>query len=140
MTTVKIHVDPTGFFPTSGTAGAACYDLYAVEAGQVHGGDTDTVGTGVYLEVPPGWEAVVRGRSGLASGCGIIAHHGTIDSDYRGEVMVILHNTSDCSWSYKRGDRIAQIAFRQAPEVTLEPAGVLSKTERGASGLGSTGK
>lgn len=100
------------------------------------------VPTGLYLEVPKGYEAQVRARSGLALNSGITLANGigTIDSDYRGEVGVILVNLSNFDYQIKRGHRIAQLVFTKYEEVELQVEEILEDTERGAGGFGHTGK
>ena len=105
-------------------------------------GERLLVPTGLVLEIPPGWEGQVRPRSGLAlrHGIGVVNAPGTIDSDYRGEVAVILINLGEAPFSLKRGDRIAQLVDRPRRaassgrrRTTLEESG------RGGGGFGSTG-
>lgn len=100
------------------------------------------VSTGLFLEIPNGYEAQVRPRSGLAIKQGITCLNtpGTIDADYRGELKVILINLSDQEQSIENGDRIAQLVFQQVEKVALELVEVLADTERGEGGFGHTGK
>jgi len=100
------------------------------------------VPTGLFLEIPNGYEAQVRPRSGLAIKQGITCLNtpGTIDADYRGELKVILINLSDQEQSIENGDRIAQLVFQQVEKVALELVEVLADTERGEGGFGHTGK
>ncbi len=97
--------------------------------------------TGLAMALPRGWEAQVRPRSGNAfrHGLTVLNAPGTIDSDYRGEVGVLLVNLSDQAVTVTRGDRIAQLVFAPAPQVTLQAAVTLDDTDRGAGGFGSTG-
>jgi dUTP pyrophosphatase len=99
------------------------------------------VGTGLYLEIPVGYEAQVRPRSGLAlkHGVTVLNAPGTIDADYRGEVGVILVNLSDSPFEIKVGDRIAQLVISPVARAEFEDASGLTATERGAGGFGSTG-
>ena len=99
------------------------------------------VPTGLFLEIPNGYEAQVRPRSGLAIKQGITCLNtpGTIDADYRGELKVILINLSDQEQSITNGDRIAQLVFQQVEKVSLEVVDVLNETERGNGGFGHTG-
>jgi dUTP pyrophosphatase len=124
--------------PFYATEGAAGFDLAADVALWLPRLGVVTVATGYAFEIPPGCEGQVRGRSGLA-GKGIFAHAGTIDSDYRGEVMVILYNLSGGKYQIERGQRIAQMVISQVCQVKLRPAGELVGTRRGSNGLGSTG-
>ena len=99
------------------------------------------VPTGLYLEIPAGYEVQVRPRSGLAAKKGITVLNapGTIDADYRGEVCVILVNLSSEAFTVERGERIAQIVLARHEVIEWETAGTLEDTERGAGGFGSTG-
>ena len=97
--------------------------------------------TGLAIALPPGFEAQVRPRSGLALKSGITALNspGTIDADYRGEVQVILVNHGEETVTFRRGDRIAQMVIAPVTRVTWDEADDLDVTERGAGGFGSTG-
>lgn len=99
------------------------------------------VPTGLFLEIPNGYEAQVRPRSGLAIKQGITCLNtpGTIDADYRGELKVILINLSDQEHLIENGDRIAQLVFQQVEQVSLELVDVLADTYRGDGGFGHTG-
>lgn len=130
--------------PTRATAGAAGFDLRAaVEDPVTLGpGQRALVPTGVALAIPEGWEGQVRPRSGLALAHGItlINAPGTIDSDYRGEVLVPLVNHGDAAFVVQRGERIAQIVFQQLPWVELARVARLPPSSgRGTGGFGSTG-
>lgn len=96
--------------------------------------------TGLFLELPAGYEAQVRPRSGLAlkNGITVLNSPGTIDADYRGEVGVILVNLSPDSFTINNGDRIAQMVIAQHQQANWREADALSETERGAGGFGST--
>jgi dUTP pyrophosphatase len=97
--------------------------------------------TGLYLEIPHGYECQVRPRSGLAlkKGVSVLNTPGTIDADYRGEVGVILFNMSDSAFTVENGERIAQLVFAPVLQVELDESESLTETERGAGGFGSTG-
>ncbi len=99
------------------------------------------VPTGLSLELPPGTEAQVRPRSGLAAkfGVTVLNSPGTIDADYRGEVQVLLINHGPQPFVIRRGDRIAQMVIARVEQARLVEAKALSKTKRGAGGFGSTG-
>ena len=103
--------------------------------------DRAMVKTGLYIQMPLGVEAQVRPRSGLAikSGLTVLNSPGTIDSDYRGEICVILINLSNEDFEIKSGDRIAQLVFAKHESVGLEVTDSLEKSVRGESGFGSTG-
>ena len=99
------------------------------------------VPTGLYLEIPAGYEAQVRPRSGLAAkkGVTVLNSPGTIDADYRGEVRVILVNLSSEPFAIVPGERIAQMVFARHEQVEWEEVDTLEESERGAGGFGSTG-
>ena len=99
------------------------------------------VPTGLYLEIPAGYEAQVRPRSGLAAkkGITVLNSPGTIDADYRGEVRVILVNLSSDPFTIVPGERIAQMVFARHEQVEWEEVDTLEESERGAGGFGSTG-
>lgn len=100
------------------------------------------VPTGLFVELPAGYEMQVRPRSGLAakSGLTVLNAPGTVDADYRGEVKVILANLSNADFTINDGERIAQLVVAQHAQVEWEEAVELSDTSRGAGGFGSTGK
>ena len=100
------------------------------------------VPTGLYMEIPEGYEGQVRPRSGLAlkSGITVLNSPGTIDADYRGQICVILVNLSDTPFVINSGDRIAQIVFARCEQMEPVMVETLSTTERGAGGFGHTGK
>ena len=100
------------------------------------------VPTGLFMEIPVGYEGQVRPRSGLAikSGITVLNSPGTIDADYRGEVKVILINLSDADFVIKSGDRIAQLIIAKCEQMEIVEVETLSETERGAGGFGHTGK
>ena len=99
------------------------------------------VKTGLFLEIPVGYEAQVRPRSGLAykNGITVLNAPGTIDADYRGEVGVILINLSDDEFTIENGERIAQLVFARFEQAEWQSSETLSETERGEGGFGSTG-
>lgn len=118
--------------------GDACMDMYSVEDTTIEPNSTEVVSTGIALEIPTGFEGIVRGRSGLASK-GIHVHIGTIESSYRGNIGIIITNTTNKSFSINRGDRIAQFTVKPVNNILMEESEVLSETERGANGFGSSG-
>jgi dUTP pyrophosphatase len=129
--------------PTYATAGSAGMDLFAAVETEVTIQPLETVlvPTGYSIELPEGYEAQVRPRSGLAikSQIGILNSPGTIDSDYRGEIRVILTNFGRHPYTVKRGDRIAQLIVQRYARVQWEEVGKLSETRRGEGGFGHTG-
>ncbi|MBQ1262766.1 MAG: dUTP diphosphatase [Oscillospiraceae bacterium] len=130
--------------PSYQSASAAGADLYAAidEALTIEAGQTVLVPTGVAMEIPEGFVGLVYARSGLATKKGLAPANkvGVIDSDYRGEIMVALHNHSNKSAEIEAGERIAQIVLTPYLTAQFEIADELSDTERGAGGFGSTGK
>ena len=132
--------------PAYQTAGAAGMDLLAaIEAGEVlrlAPGDRRLVPTGLNFELPHGFEAQVRPRSGLAISHGITVLNspGTIDSDYRGEVQVILVNLGQKPYVIERGERIAQLVVAPVTQVAPVAVKTVAATARGGGGFGSTGK
>lgn len=129
--------------PAPASAGSAGCDLRAAltEELVLPPGGRAAVPTGLVLEIPPGWEGQVRPRSGLALRHGVTLANapGTIDSDYRGEVQVLLVNLGDAAFTVRRGDRIAQLVLARVEQAEWEEADELAETGRGAGGFGSTG-
>lgn len=127
--------------PAYASDGAAGMDVVAAESLTLRPGARAAVATGLAFAIPPGWEIQVRPRSGLALKNGITCLNtpGTIDSDYRGEVKVILANLSDEAFEVKRGDRIAQLVPAQVQRAKLIEVDNLDETKRGSGGFGSTG-
>jgi dUTP pyrophosphatase len=129
--------------PRYATAGAAGADVEAFIPQEItiNSGERKKIPTGLILEIPAGWEAQVRPRSGLAikHGITVLNSPGTIDSDYRGELEIILVNLGKESYTVHSGDRIAQLVFAPAPQVYLEAVEDLACSERGEGGFGSTG-
>ena len=131
--------------PAYASAGAAGIDLHAdVQPGDVGmmvlPKEIRVVPTGIMVEIPPGYEGQIRSRSGLAFKLGVVAFPGTIDSDYRGEVKVLLFNHGFDALMVKRGGRIAQLVIAPVARVQIEETVALGETERGAGGFGSTGQ
>jgi dUTP pyrophosphatase len=124
------------------TPGAAGLDLCADEAVELSPGERRLVPTGLSLEIPPGYEGQVRPRSGLAlrHGVGMVNAPGTVDSDYRGEVGVLLVNWGRDRVSLARGERIAQLVVAPVERVDLDLVDRLGESQRGGGGFGSTGK
>lgn len=143
ITSLKIkRLRPGARLPERGSRFASGFDICACldEGGIVTlSRHPRLIGTGIAVEVPPGYEIQVRPRSGLSSK-GVGVTFGTIDSDYRGEVMVTMYLFGEGdSFEVKHGDRIAQLVVTRLPEVIVEEVQELSQTERGAGGHGSTG-
>ena len=139
---VKIKSD-SGILPFYETEGSAGMDLraYIDERVTIKPGQRMLVPTGLYIELPVGYEAQIRARSGLAikKGIGLVNGIGTIDSDYRGEIKVILINWGEEDFVIENGDRIAQMVIAKYERIDWEPADDLSDTERGSGGFGHTG-
>ncbi|HEV7516710.1 MAG TPA: dUTP diphosphatase [Thermoanaerobaculia bacterium] len=129
--------------PAAASAGSAGLDLRAAVPADLtlQPGERALVPTGLALAIPPGWEGQVRPRSGLAirHGIGLVNAPGTIDSDYRGEVSVLLINLGQAPFTLRRGDRIAQLLLARAEPIFWEEDDDLPGTSRGAGGFGSTG-
>jgi dUTP pyrophosphatase len=127
--------------PSYATAGAAGMDVVAAEALTLAPGARHAVATGFAIAIPDGFEVQVRPRSGLALKHGITCLNtpGTIDSDYRGEVKVILANLGDQPFPIARGDRIAQLVPAPVQRARLAEVAALDETARGEGGFGSTG-
>lgn len=127
--------------PAYQTAGAAGMDICSAVSCAISAGDKRAVPTGFAVAVPEGWELQVRPRSGLAAKLMVTVGNspGTIDSDYRGEIQVILFNHGKTLFTIKRGDRIAQLVPKQAPRLEVVEVDTLDGTERGEGRFGSTG-
>lgn len=144
MTINFMKVDNKAITPTRGSASAAGFDLYAhtdTGAKRVPAGKTEKIGTGICVEIPDGYFGAVFARSGLATKRGLRPANcvGVIDSDYRGEVIVALHNDTDACESIHDGDRIAQLVILPYLPITFNEVGKLTDTDRGSGGFGSTG-
>jgi dUTP pyrophosphatase len=133
--------------PAYKTAGAAGMDLYAAlptdQPVTLLPGKRAAIPTGLQIAIPAGYEAQVRARSGLAKNHGIamVNGPGTIDSDFRGEICVLMINTDTAEpFQIQRGDRIAQLVVAPVARVEWDEASLLDETERGAGGFGSTGR
>ena len=127
--------------PSQGTSFAAGYDLYAAEDAVVVCGTRKLIKTNISMEINPGYYGRIAPRSGLAYKNGIDILAGVIDSDYRGDIGVILYNTDkNIDFTVKKGDRIAQIIFEACYTATLNNVDNLDNTLRQAGGFGSTGK
>ena len=143
MISVKVVNKSSNPLPQYATQYAAGVDLYANNDEDVvlQSLERALIPTGIYIELPPGYEAQVRPRSGLAikHGISVLNSPGTIDADYRGEVKVILVNLSGEAFIIKKGERIAQMIIAMHERVLWEEVEQLSDTERGAGGFGHTG-
>ncbi len=143
--TIEVQRLPNGGglpLPGYASAGAAGMDVVAAESLTLRAGARAAIATGFAIAIPDGWEVQVRPRSGLALHHGIscLNSPGTIDSDYRGEVKIILANLGQEDFAVKRGERIAQLVPQRVTRAHLVEVASLSATERGAGGFGSTGR
>ncbi len=137
-------LDERAILPTYGSAYAAGADLYALTEGEVvfAPGETKLIHTGLAMEIPEGYAGLIYARSGLASKRGLAPANkvGVVDADYRGEVMVALHNHSATEQKIECGERIAQLVVAPFLRAEFDEAAALSDTVRGEGGFGSTGK
>lgn len=137
-------LDNNAIIPTYGTAQAAGADLYACLQMPItiQPGETAWVGTGIALEVPEGCAGLVYARSGLACKRGLAPANkvGVVDSDYRGEIKVVLYNHSNEPQTIEHGERIAQFVVTPVLTPMYQEVDELDETERGVGGFGSTGK
>lgn len=127
--------------PAYATSGAAGMDVLAAENVNLKPGQRHAVATGFAVAIPDGYEIQVRPRSGLALKHGISVPNtpGTIDSDYRGEVKIIMINHGEEAFAIARGDRVAQLVLAPVTQAAWDLVEELDETERGAGGFGSTG-
>jgi len=148
MTTLRVQLQVLAHaeglpLPSYATAGSAGVDLRAAveEPVVLAPGERFLVPTGMRIALPPGYEAQVRPRSGLATRLGVTVANapGTIDSDYRGEVKVGLINLGQEPYTIERGARVAQLVVAPVTQVDWQPVDSLDETERGGGGFGSTG-
>ena len=128
--------------PSYAKPGDAGMDICASEDVWMRPFNKAIVPTGIYLEIPKGYECQIRSRSGLAAkhGINVMNSPGTIDSGYRGEIKVILHNHHFQAYDIKKGDRVAQMVFAPVTVAEFVEVEELTNSERGSGGLGSTGK
>jgi dUTP pyrophosphatase len=137
---VETQLSGPARLPAYGSASAAGADLTAAEDALLPPGGRAAVGTGVVLALPPGHVGLVWPRSGLALRHGIDTLAGVIDSDYRGEVRVVLVNHGAEPFEIQPGDRVAQLLVQRVERATFHRADALAGTTRGAGGFGSTGR
>jgi len=138
---VKLKAAPGAKLPVYKTQGAAGADICSNEDLVIKSGARAVVATGLFPEIPDGYELQVRSRSGLAAqnGLFVLNSPGTIDSDYRGEIKVILANLGDEDFVISKGDRIAQIILSPVLQAHFVETDELSESSRGEGGFGSTG-
>ena len=144
MTVKIVKLLPEAKIPTYGSTDAAGADLYACieKAVSILPGQTVLIPTGLSMEIEQGFAGFIYARSGLATKRGLAPANkvGVIDSDYRGEIMVALHNHSDIPQTIEARERIAQLVLVPYIAASFEEADELDSTERGAGGFGSTGR
>lgn len=136
------RLSPEAQLPVYATPGAACFDLHAINTAVILPGEAQVFGTGLAFEVPEGHVMLVYSRSGLGFNSGIRLANSVavIDADFRGGVMLKLHNDSDVMFKVYKGDRIAQAMLVPIPAVEIVEAEELSETQRGEGGFGSSGR
>ena len=143
MTIIKIkRILPDAKIPQRMTEGSAGYDLYSanIDPIEIKKGEIKLIPTGLAISIPFGYEVQVRPRSGLAvnHGIGILNSPGTIDSDYRGEVKVVLFNFGESTFTVEKGMRIAQMVVAKHETVSFDLRESLDDTKRGENGFGGT--
>lgn len=138
---MKIKLTNNATAPHYATPGAAGFDIAANETVTINPGTWERVATGLSVALPLDEELQIRSRSGMALRQGLVVHQGvgTIDSDYRGEIFVMLRNVGMEARTVKCGDRIAQGVVAKVAQVEFDVVDDLDETERGAGGFGSTG-
>ncbi len=138
---IKFKLAEGAALPEYKTTGAAGADICSNEDCSIDPNNWKMVSTGVFPEIPENFEIQVRSRSGLAAKNGVFVLNspGTVDSDYRGEIKVILANMSDKPFEIRKGDRIAQLVVSPVQQANFEIVSDISETERSAGGFGSTG-
>jgi dUTP pyrophosphatase len=138
---IKVITDDDTLIPSYQTSGSAGCDLRSTDNVVIPSGSRLVVGTGLKLEIPSGFGAMVCARSGLSAknGIQVLNGPGIVDNDYRGEIKVILHNSGKEDFIVKKGDRIAQILFFPIFQAIFQKSSAISETDRGEGGFGSTG-
>jgi len=138
---INITLNQAAFIPKKASEGSSGYDIMSAESIDILPQSVKLVKTGLYVEIPMGYEMQIRSRSGLATKKNVMVLNspGTIDSDYRGEICVILANFGNEVFKINIGDRIAQAVFAPVFDANFVVKEQLSDTERGSGGFGSTG-
>lgn len=136
----RLHQDAV--IPMYATKGSAGFDLHSIDSYEIKPKETVLISTGLSLELPEGYELQIRTRSSMAFKYGVVVLNspGTVDSDYRGEIKVILKNTSNYTYTMCKGDRIAQGVIQEITQASFIEVEELNTTDRGEGGFGSTGK
>ena len=134
-------LDNKAIIPNYQTKGSAGFDLHSIEDVLLNPGERKLIKTGLAFEIEKGYEVQIRPRSGLAykHGITVLNSPGTIDSDYRGEIKVLLINHSNEAFNIKKGDRIAQGVLAKVIQADIIEVKEINKTSRGDKGFGSTG-
>ncbi len=143
MHTVKIQkLHPDAVIPEYQTLGSAGADLVSVQDVDIQPGKVRAINVGFSVAFPPGYEIQIRPRSGLAAhyAVTVVNTPGTVDSDYRGPMKVLLINHGDKVFRVNKGDRIAQMVLNEVCRAHFEELEMLDETERGTGGFGSTGR
>lgn len=133
----KLH--PDAKIPTLGTEDSAGFDIYSIEEIKLMPRETKSIPTGIAMELPKGKVCFIWDRSGMGSK-GIHRFAGLIDSDYRGEIKIVLNNNSEQEFKISKGDRIAQAVIQDYYKPEFEETSELSGSERGDGGFGHTGR
>ena len=135
-------LDSHAIIPTYAHSDDACCDLYIVEDYTIRKGQRRLLRTGIAVEIPTGYEIQIRPRSGLAfkHGLTLVNAPGTIDAQYRNEIMLLIINLGRSPVSLRRGDRVAQMCIKPVYKMEFEEVDKLSDSDRGLGGWGSTGK
>lgn len=135
----KLHED--AIIPIYGTSGSSCVDLYVIEGYYLNPGNVVLLHTGFAIELPEDYEAVIRPRSSaIKSQIIMLNSPGTIDNDYRGEILIGVKNIGDSAVIIKKHERVAQMSIRKFEKIEFEEVDELSDTKRGSGRMGSTGK
>ena len=139
---IKFRLENGAVFPKYETDGSSGMDVRSVEDCSIDPNSWKLISTGLFPEIPIGYEIQVRSRSGLAAKYGVFVLNspGTVDSDYRGEIKIILANMSCEPFKVSKGDRIAQLVVSPVTKATVVSVETISNTERGSGGFGSTGR
>ena len=139
---IKFRLENGAVLPKYETDGSSGMDVRSVEDCVIESNSWKLISTGLFPEIPVGYEIQVRSRSGLSAkhGVFVINSPGTVDSDYRGEIKIILANMGCEPFKISKGDRIAQLVVSPVTKATVISVDTISQTERGVGGFGSTGR
>lgn len=143
LNTMEVKIKKTNnlaVIPTYASIGASGLDLTAIDLTIINPGERTLLRTGISIEIPQGYGALVMGRSGNTIKRGLFVALGLIDSDYRGEIGVMAFNTTNKKMIIQQGDRIGQLVIMPTPQIQIEETNELTDTNRGTGGFGSTGR